>query len=87
MTRQPTNTKQSNFERIYTKYPAPTLALTMLFSVTFTLGATWATASGRITRLEDNIPAYATKEELNTIKALIQGLNEKIDYLIRTKRV
>lgn len=75
--------KPRKVDSFYIRYPGPTLAIAMLISMVFTLGAVWATANARIARLEEITNNAASKEELLTIKALIQGLSDKLDLLIK----
>lgn len=75
--------KHEKIDSFYVRYPGPTLAIAMLVGMIFTLGGVWATANARIQRLEEITNNFASKEELNTIKALIQGLSDKMDILIK----
>lgn len=77
--------KQTKNQGFFLKYPGPTLAIVMISSVVFSVGATWATANARIQRLEEASASLASKEELALIKEMIRALNEKVDILVGRK--
>jgi len=73
-------------ESLLIRHPGSVLAFVSLLSVIFGLGASWAAANARISRLEEVTSTLASKEELATLNESIKKVDQKLDLILRFLR-